>query len=62
MGYIKEPKGIDFVVEPHVVTEEDRKVISEAIAHYKATGKFKKVPKPKRIRRAAKAAKKKVNR
>jgi hypothetical protein len=23
MGYIKEPKGVDFVVEPHVVTPED---------------------------------------
>ena len=54
MGYIKEPKGIDFVVEPHIVTEEDRKVISEAIAHYKATGKFKNIPKPKRARRAVK--------
>ena len=43
MGYIKEPKGVDFVVQPHVVTEEDKKVISEAIAHYKATGKFKRV-------------------
>jgi len=52
MGYVKEPKGVDFVVEPHVVTIEDRKIISEAIAHYKATGKFKKVPKPKRTRRA----------
>jgi len=51
MGYIKEPKGVDFVVEPHVVTEEDRRIISEAIAHYKATGKFKKVTKPKRARR-----------
>ena len=50
MGYIKEPKGVDFVVEPHVVTKEDRRVISEAIAHYKATGKFKKVPAPKRTR------------
>ena len=54
MGYIKEPKGVDFVVEPHVVTEEDRRVISEAIAHYKATGKFKKVPKPAKARRVAK--------
>jgi len=62
MGYIKEPKGIDFVVEPHVVTVEDRKVISEAIAHYKATGKFNTVPKPKRVRRAAKATKKKAKR
>ena len=54
MGYIKEPKGVDFVVEPHVVTAEDRRIISEAIAHYKATGKFKKVPKPKRARSASK--------
>jgi hypothetical protein len=52
MGYIKEPQGVDFVVEPHVVTEEDRRIISEAIAYYKATGKFKKVPSPKKARRA----------
>ena len=57
MGYIKEPKGVDFVVEPHVVTEEDKKIISEAIAHYKSTGKFKKVPKPKRARRVSKKVK-----
>jgi hypothetical protein len=58
MGYIKEPKGIDFVVEPHVVTPEDRRIISEAIEHYKATGKFKKVPKPKRrARRVSKKVK-----
>ncbi len=50
MGYIKEPKGVDFVVEPHFVTAEDRRIICEAIAHYKATGKVKKVPKPKRGR------------
>lgn len=43
MAYIKEPKGVDFVVEPHVVTADDRRIISEAIAHYKATGKFKRV-------------------
>jgi hypothetical protein len=55
MGYIKEPKGVDFVVGPHVITDEDRKIISEAIAHYKGTGKFKRVPKPKKkTRRPAK--------
>ncbi len=57
MGYIKEPKGVDLVVGPHVVTTEDRTIISEAIAHYKATGKFKKVPKPKRARRVSKKVK-----
>ena len=34
MGHIKDPKGVDLVVEPHVVTAEDRRVIGEAIAHY----------------------------
>ena len=58
MGYIKEPKSLDFVVEPHVVTDEDRRIISEAIAHYKATGKFKRVPKLKK--KTQQAAKKKA--
>ena len=58
MGYIKEPKGVDFVVEPPVVTAEDRRIISEAIAHYKATGMFKRMPKPKKARRSTKKAKK----
>lgn len=49
MGYIKEPKGVNFVIEPRVVTAEDRRIISEAIAHYKATGKFKKMPRTKDI-------------
>ena len=39
MGYIKEPAGIDFVVDPTPLTAEDRKKISEIIAYYKATGK-----------------------
>jgi len=58
MGYIKEPKGVDFVVEPHVVTEDDKRIISEAIAHYKATGKFKRAPKPKKVRKTQKRVKK----
>lgn len=44
MGYIKEPAGIDFVVDPTPITAADRKRISEIIAHYKATGK--KMPLP----------------
>jgi len=39
MGYIKEPEGIDFVVDPTPLTAADRKKISEIIAYYKATGK-----------------------
>ncbi len=39
MGYIKEPAGVDFAVDPTPLTKEDRKKISDIIAHYKATGK-----------------------
>lgn len=39
MGYIKEPDGIDFVVDPTPLTAADRKMISEIIAYYKATGR-----------------------
>lgn len=39
MGYIKEPAGIDFIVDPTPLTSADRKKISEIIAYYKATGK-----------------------
>jgi hypothetical protein len=39
MGYIKEPEGVDFIVDPTPLTIEERKRISEIIAHYKATGK-----------------------
>ena len=39
MGYIKEPAGVDFVVDPTPLTAADRKKISEIIAYYKTTGK-----------------------
>ena len=39
MGYIREPAGIDFVVDPTPLTKEDRKKISEIISYYKATGR-----------------------
>ena len=40
MGHIKEPKGVDLIIEPSVLTEQDRKQISEIIANYKRTGKM----------------------
>lgn len=39
MGHIKEPAGVNFVVDPTPLTTADRKKISEVIAYYKATGK-----------------------
>ncbi len=43
MGYIKEPIGIDFVVDPTPLTSQDRENISDIIAYYKETGR--KMPK-----------------
>jgi hypothetical protein len=60
MGYIKEPAGVDFVVDPTPLTVADRKKISEIIAYYKATGK--KMPLKKAITktRLANAGRKKA--
>lgn len=38
MGHIKEPEGVDFVVDPTPLTTDDKKRISAIIAHYKLTG------------------------
>jgi hypothetical protein len=46
MGYIKEPAGIDFTVDPTPLTNEDRKKLSEIIAYYKATGQKMPLKKP----------------
>lgn len=39
MGHIKEPEGVDFIVDPTPLTTDDKKRISAIIAHYKMTGK-----------------------
>ncbi len=60
MGYIKEPAGVDFVVEPTPLTTADRKRISEIIAYYKAAGKKMPIPKSTKETRLAKTSKKKA--
>ena len=40
MGLIKEPKGVDLIVGPSILTDKDKKMISEIIADYKKTGKL----------------------
>ena len=35
MGYIREPKGVDFIVAPSALTEKDRQEISAFIANYR---------------------------
>lgn len=48
MGHIKEPAGIDFIVDPTPLTTEDRNMISEIIAYYKTTGRKMPLQKPER--------------
>jgi len=36
MAIIREPEGIDFVVEPYVLTDEDRRIVAEHIKAHKA--------------------------
>ncbi len=39
MGHIKEPKGINFIVDSTPLTKEEKQQISDTIAYYKRTGK-----------------------
>jgi hypothetical protein len=59
MGHIKEPKGINFVVDPEPLSQEELKKISAIIAHYKATGK-KKIDTIRTKQAGAKSRKKKL--
>ena len=47
MGFIKEPKGVDFFIQSKPLTDKDRKEISKFIADYKAKNKKKQVIKSK---------------
>ena len=47
MGHIKEPKGVDFVIQSTPLTDKDRKEISGFIADYKAKNDKKDRIKPK---------------
>ena len=58
MGFIKEPAGINFVVDPTPLTSTDRKKISEIIAYYKATGRKMPLPKSTSKRHATRSRKK----
>ncbi|MCX6214303.1 hypothetical protein [Spirosoma sp.] len=53
MGYIKEPKGIDFVIKSEPLTDKARQEISEFIRNYKS----KAAPKKAKASTAAKQPK-----
>ncbi|MDR2955617.1 MAG: hypothetical protein LBV43_11100 [Prevotella sp.] len=56
MGYIKEPKGVDFAIESEIVTEEDKMEISKYIKEYKTKSSLK----PKERKSVNKSKKEKV--
>lgn len=48
MGYIKEPEGVDFIIQSKPLTDKERKEISKFIQDYKAKQVGKKsVTKPR---------------
>jgi hypothetical protein len=49
MGFIKEPKGVDFIIQSKPLTDKDRKEISKYIAGYKAKNKKKRSAQTKSI-------------
>jgi len=48
MGLIREPEGVDFVVDPRPLKDWEKMQISDVIAHYKKTGEIKKISVPKK--------------
>ncbi len=48
MGHIKEPKGIDFLIQSEPLTDKDRAEISKFIADYKAKKSTTKLTKTKK--------------
>ena len=50
----REPKGIDFVVEPVKQTKADIEFLSKIIAHYKATGEITRAPHPQKREKSKK--------
>lgn len=42
MGYIKEPEGVDFIIQSKPLTNKERKEISKFIQDYKAKNARKK--------------------
>ena len=48
MGYIKEPEGVDFIIQSKPLTDKERKEITKFIQDYKAKNADKKSVKKSR--------------
>lgn len=51
MGIIREPNGVDFIVDSRELKDFEKKQISDIISHYKKTGEIKKVSIKKRSKK-----------
>lgn len=47
MELMREPLGVDLVVDSREITKKEKQQISEVISHYKSTGEVKKIVKRK---------------
>ena len=56
MGFIKEPKGVDFIIKSKPLTDKERLAISEFIRQYKTRNAVKKVTKRTKISSGKKKA------
>ncbi|MGB0981974.1 MAG: hypothetical protein ACPGUH_07735 [Winogradskyella sp.] len=51
MGIIREPNGVDFIVDSRELKDFEKKQISDIISHYKKTGEIKKISIKKRSKK-----------
>ncbi len=51
MAHIKEPEGVDFIIQSPPLTDQERKEISELIRRMKAKAKKQDAPKKKKAKR-----------
>jgi hypothetical protein len=51
MAHIKEPEGVDFIIQSPPLTDQERKEISELIKKMKAKSQSKDAPKKKKAKR-----------
>ena len=51
MGFVREPEGVDFVVNPRPLKDYEKKQIIDIIAHYKKTGEIKKISPSKKTKK-----------
>lgn len=56
MEIIREPKGIDLIIEPSKRSKADVELVAKAIAHFKKTGEklLVEVTSPKKVRKPTK--------